>query len=85
MNEIKHEEKLFRGNENYQIDTDKMLPIINTLSRTSMTLAKLAEITDYKRRLGKIESLKYIPQEILQEAKQRVTVDDSKLVVIMDL
>ena len=42
-----------------------------------MSIAKLTEIADYEKRLTSIESLlKYIPREILQEAKQRAV--DSK-------
>ena len=79
MNEIKHEEQLVKKNQNHQINTEKILPIINTLSRTSMTLAKLVEITDYDKRLSYIESLlKHIPREVLQEAKQRAILNDSK-------
>jgi len=79
MNEIKHEEKLFKENENHRINTEKILPIINTLSRASMTLVKLVEISHYEKRLTEIESLlKYIPQEILQEARQQSIVNDSR-------
>jgi len=79
MNEIKHEEELIKENENHQINTDKILPIINTLSRASMTLVKLVEISHYERRLTDIESmLKYIPQEILQDARRQSIADGSK-------
>ena len=79
MNEIRCEEELVKKNENHQINTEKILPIINTLSRVSLTLVKLVEISHYEKRLTEIESLlKHIPREVLQEAKQRSIGNDSK-------
>lgn len=75
MKEVKAEEqKALRLKEEYRIDDiEKIVSILNALSRAARTQATLADYADHDKRLANIEKIiELLPQGTLQELKAKM-------------
>ena len=75
MSEIEREETKKKSNkEDYKIDDlERIVSIVNTLTRAGVAQAKLADIADHDKRLKDIEAIiNKLPPGILQEVKSNI-------------